>query len=225
MTKRAAIILAGGKAKRFQTTQDKWQDKALAELDGKPLLIHAIQNIQDVADEIVVVVNENQTRTAQYQKVLQKYHVKNTRIVTDLKIKKLSGPLIAILTGLELANSDYCITIPCDVPMFNPKVAEYLFDKINGSLVAVPMWPNGRLETLLLVLERKSVLEIATVLCQLGRSHPDDLIRGSLKTLLISPFGEIKILDPELNLHSANGGADARSGVAHAMLWIQKPES
>ena len=198
MTKRAAIILAGGKAKRFQTTKDKWQDKALAELDGKPLLVHAIENIQDVVDEIVVVVDENQTRTAQYQKVLQKYHVKNARIVTDLKIKNLSGPLIAILTGLKLVNSDYCITIPCDVPMFNPKVAEYLFDKINGSLVAVPMWPNGRLETLLLVLERKSILEIANILCQLGRSHPDDIIRGSLKTLFVSPLGEIKILDPEL---------------------------
>jgi len=197
MTKRAAIILAGGKAKRFQTTQDKWQDKALAELDGKPLLIHTIENIQTVVDEIVVVVNENQTRIAQYQKVLQKYHVKSPRIVTDLKIKNLSGPLIAILTGLKLTKSDYCITIPCDAPMFNPKVADYLFDKINGSLVAVPMWPNGRLETLLMVLERKSILEITAVLCQLGRSHPDDIIRGSLKTLLISPLGEIKILDPE----------------------------
>ena len=198
MTKRAAIILAGGKAKRFQTTQDKWQDKALAELDGKPLLVHAIENIQDIVDEIVVVVNENESRISQYQNVLEKYHVKNARIVTDLKIKNLSGPLIAILTGLKFANADYCITIPCDVPMLNPKVAEYLFDEINGSFVAVPMWPNGRLETLLMVLERKSTLEIANVLCQLGRSHPDDIIRGSLKTLFVSPLGEIKTLDPEL---------------------------
>jgi molybdopterin-guanine dinucleotide biosynthesis protein A len=197
MTKRAAIILAGGKAKRFQTTQDKWQDKALAELDGKPLLIHTIENIQTVVDEIVVVVNENQTRIAHYQKVLQKYHVKSARIVADLKIKNLSGPLIAILTGLKLTKSDYCITIPCDAPMFNPKVADYLFDKINGSLVAVPMWPNGRLETLLMVLERKSILKITAVLCQLGRSHPDDIIRGSLNTILISPLSQIKILDPE----------------------------
>ena len=83
MTKRAAIILAGGKAKRFQTTQDKWQDKALAELDGKPLLVHAIENIQDVVDEIVVVVNENQTRIVSIPKFLEKYHVKKVKIVTD----------------------------------------------------------------------------------------------------------------------------------------------
>jgi len=198
MTKRAAIILAGGKAKRFQTTQDRWQDKALAELNGKPLLVHAIENVQNIVDEIIVVVNENESRISQYQNVLEKYHVPKARIVTDLKIKNLSGPLIAILTGLKIANADYCITVPCDVPMLNRKVAEYLFNEINGSYVAVPMWPNGRLETLLMVLERKNTLEIANILSQLGRSHPDDIIRASLKTLFVSPLGEIKALDPEL---------------------------
>ena len=198
MTKRAAIILAGGKAKRFQTTQDKWQDKALAELDGKPLLVHAIQSVQDTVDEIVIVVNENQSRIAQYCAVLQNYNIQNSKIVTDLKVNNLSGPLIAILTGLKFANADYCITVPCDVPMLDKKVAQYLFDEIKGSLAAVPMWPNGRLETLLMVLERKKTLEIATVLSQLCRSHPDDIIRGSMQTLFVSPLGKIKALDPEL---------------------------
>ena len=198
MTKRAAIILAGGKAKRFQTTQDKWQDKALAELNGKPLIVHAITNVQDIVDEIIVVVNENESRISQYGNVLEKYHVRKARIVTDIKIKNLSGPLIAILTGLKYANADYCITIPCDVPFLSRKVAEYFFKEINGSFVAVPMWPNGRLETLLMVLERNSTLEIVNALCQLGRPRPDDIIRGSLKTLFISPLGESKVLDPEL---------------------------
>ncbi len=198
MTKRAAIILAGGKAKRFQTTQDNWQDKALAMLDEKPLLVHACQNIQNVVDEIVVVVNENQTRISQYQDVLSKYQIQTAKIVSDLKVNNLSGPLIAILTGLKSTDADYCITVPCDVPKLNSKVAEYFFGQIKSSLVAVPMWPNGRLETLLMVLERKSALEIATVLCQLERSHPDDIIRGASKTLLVSPLGEIKTLDPKL---------------------------
>jgi len=198
MTNRAAIILAGGKAKRFQTTKNKWQDKALAELDGKPLLVHTIENVQDAIEEIVIVTNENESRISQYHNVLQKYNVKKAKIATDLKIKNVSGPLIAILTGLKFANADYCITVPCDMPILNRKVAEYLFNEINGSFVTVPMWPNGKLETLLMILERKSCLKIANVLCQLGRSHPDDIIRGSLKTLFVSPLGEIKVLDPEL---------------------------
>jgi hypothetical protein len=84
------------------------------------------------------------------------------------------------------------------MPLFSGKVANYLFNEIDGSYVAVPMWPNGRLETLLMVLERKSTLEIASVLCHLGRSHPDDIIRGALRALFVSPFGQVKALDPEL---------------------------
>ncbi|MGE5533070.1 MAG: molybdenum cofactor guanylyltransferase [Bacillota bacterium] len=198
MTKRAAIILAGGKGRRFQSVNGKWQDKALAEIDDKPLLVHAIENIQDVVEETVVVVDNNELRTSQYQNVLDKFEIKTASMVKDLEVGKLSGPLIAILTGLKSTHANYCITIPADVPMLSKKVAQYLFDEINGSLVAVPMWPNGRLETLLMVLERRTTLNVADVLCQLGRSHPDDIIRGAQKTLFASPLGKIKTIDPEL---------------------------
>ena len=66
MTKRAAIILAGGKGKRFQTTRE-WEDKALAELEGKPLLVHAIENVQKRVDEVVVVVDENESENRYLQ--------------------------------------------------------------------------------------------------------------------------------------------------------------
>ncbi len=197
MTKRAAIILAGGKAKRFQTIADKWHDKALALLDGKPLMVHAIENIQDAVEEIVVVVDENESRISQYRSVLEKFGLKNVKIVIDLKVKNLSGPLVAILTGLKFTNADYCITVPVDVPMLKRKVAEYLFEEIDGSYVAVPMWPNGRLETLLMILDHKKTLVIADVLSQLGRAHPDDIIRGAQKALFVSPLGKIRRLDPE----------------------------
>ncbi len=197
MTKRAAIILAGGKAKRFQTNQEKWQDKALANLNGKPLLIHAIENIQQVVNEIIIVTNE-EARRSHYQDILTNYQIENAKIVTDVKIDHISGPLIAILTGLTYAKSEYCLTMPSDMPMLNEKVADYLLDEIKDSIVAVPMWPNGSLETLLMVLERSKTLKITNLLCQLGRSRPGDIIRGALNILLASPLGEIRSLDPEL---------------------------
>jgi len=46
MRNRAALILAGGKARRFQSMGADWQDKALATLDGKPLLIHAAERLR-----------------------------------------------------------------------------------------------------------------------------------------------------------------------------------
>ena len=70
MVKRAALILAGGKARRFQTIDAVWRDKALAELDGKPLLIHAIENVQGVVDEVAVCVNDEE-RKAKYAQILK----------------------------------------------------------------------------------------------------------------------------------------------------------
>ena len=60
------------------------------------------------------------------------------------------------------------------------------------------MWPNGRLETLMMVLERQSALEITETLCMLKRPRSDDIPRGASKTLLVSPVNHIKTLDPEL---------------------------
>jgi hypothetical protein len=79
-----------------------------------------------------------------------------------------------------------------------PKVADYLLNKAEGSRVVVPMWPNGRLETLVMAVERKGVREIADTLCQLQRPRSDDIIRGALNVLLVSPLGKIRTLDPEL---------------------------
>jgi molybdopterin-guanine dinucleotide biosynthesis protein A len=196
MVKRAALILAGGKARRFQTKQDEWHDKALAELSGKPLLIHAVENLQSVVDEVAVCVNDEE-RKAKYAHVL-KTHGLNVKIVVDEKIRHISGPNVAIMSGLKATNADYCLTLPCDMPFLQPNVAEYMFNEAEGFEVTVPMWPNGRLETLIMVLERASTLEITDTLCQLKRPRSDDIPRGASKTLLVSPVNHIKKLDPEL---------------------------
>jgi molybdopterin-guanine dinucleotide biosynthesis protein A len=197
MTKRAALILAGGKARRFQTKNQKWQDKALAELSGKPLLIHAVENVQGVVDEIVVCVNDEE-RKAKYAQILEKHALTTIKILTDEKISHISGPNVAILTGLKSVQADYCLTLPCDMPFLKSNVAEYLFNRAEGFEVVVPMWPNGRLETLIMALERRSSLEITDTLCQLKRPRSDDIVRGASKILLVSPVNQIKTLDPEL---------------------------
>lgn len=197
MTKRAAIILSGGKSERFQSENETWQDKALIEFLGKPLLIHAVENVQDFVEETVIIVND-ENRKEKYSKVLTKHSIDNVRLLIDEKIDNLGGPLVAILTGLKSVKADYCLTLPCDMPMLQQKVIEYLFKTAKDSRVVVPMWPNGRLETLTMVLERKSTLKIANLLCQLKRPRSDDIIRGVLNVLFVSTVGELASLDPEL---------------------------
>jgi molybdopterin-guanine dinucleotide biosynthesis protein A len=197
MTKRAALILAGGKARRFQTKSQKWQDKALVTLSGKPLLIHAIENVQDVVDEIVISVNDEE-REASYAQILKKYALTKIQLVIDEENNHISGPNVAMMSGLKSVQADYFLTLPCDMPFLQPAVADYLFKAAAGFEVAVPMWPNGRLETLIMVLEQQSGLEITETLCKLKRPRSDDIPRGASKILFASPVNHIKTLDPEL---------------------------
>jgi molybdopterin-guanine dinucleotide biosynthesis protein A len=198
MTKRAALILAGGKARRFQSKNGKWQDKALAELFGKPLLLHAVNNVRGVVEKTVICV-DSESRKTQYTEVLTKHHrMENVTVVIDEKINHTKGPNVAIFTGLKAVDAEYCFTLPCDMPMLEPKVVDYLFNVVEDSCVAVPMWPNSRLETLVMVLERNSALEITDTLCHLRHPRSDDIIRGASNVLFVSANGEIKTLDPEL---------------------------
>ena len=197
MTKRAALILAGGKSRRFQSKGKKWVDKALAKLSGKPLLIHAIENVLGVVDEIAISVNDEE-RKAKYAQILKEYALTDIQIVIDEKNNHISGPNVAIMSGLKSVQADYYLTLPCDMPFLQPAVADYLFNEAEGFEVVIPMWPNGRLETLIMVLERHSGLEITDTLCKLKRPRSDDIPRGASKILFASPVNHIKTLDPEL---------------------------
>ena len=66
---------------------------------------------------------------ARYTEILEKYAISNVRIVVDEKISHISGPNLAIMSGLKSLQADYCLTLPCDMPFLQPKVAEYLFDR------------------------------------------------------------------------------------------------
>ena len=72
MNERAGIILSGGRSKRFQSPKKEQQDKALVKLLGKPLLIHSIENIRRVVDDVVICVN-SEKRKKDYAEVLKKY--------------------------------------------------------------------------------------------------------------------------------------------------------
>jgi len=197
MTKRAALVLAGGKARRFQSKQEEWQDKALAQLFGKPLLTHVVENACKVVDEVVVCVSDEKRKT-NYAEALKKQNLGEVKFVVDEKISHVNGPNVAIMTGLKSASANYCMTIPCDMPLIKPEIIKHLFDVAEDSQVTMPMWPNGRLETLVMVLERGSVTEITETLCRLRRPRSDDIIRGASKVFFVSPIGKLRNFDPEL---------------------------
>ncbi|MCW4034737.1 MAG: molybdenum cofactor guanylyltransferase [Candidatus Bathyarchaeota archaeon] len=197
MAKRAAIILSGGRSERFQSAQETWQDKALVELLGKPLIVRAVENVQEVVEEVVICVN-NEERKTKYSEVLKKHGIKNVRLLIDEQSKGLGGPIVGTLTGLMAVKADYCFTLPSDMPLFQPKVIDHMFNSIKNARVVVPIWSNGRPETLTMVIKRQEGIEIAKTLCQLRRPRSDGIIRGALNILLLSITCEIRAFDPKL---------------------------
>jgi molybdopterin-guanine dinucleotide biosynthesis protein A len=197
MVTRTALVLAGGKARRFQSGADNWEDKAVALLEGKPLLVRVVEGVKPAVDEVLVCVNDVE-RGRRYIKVLDAYGCSDAKIIVDAADVPVKGPNLGILSGLRATGADVCLTVPCDMPFLKPKVAEYLLKQTADAEVAGQMWPNGNLETLLMALQKEAALEITQTLLALRRPRADDLPRAATQTLLISPLKEIQALDPQL---------------------------
>ncbi|MEM4643571.1 MAG: molybdenum cofactor guanylyltransferase, partial [Candidatus Bathyarchaeia archaeon] len=217
MTKRAAVILAGGEAKRFQTLGGGGRDKALIEVSGKTMLQHIIEGISDLVDEILICVN-NLERKSRYQNLLRGDSlIDKTKIVIDLNYPLTSGPLVAITTGLKASIAEYCIILPCDTPFIQSEVADFLFKACGESDIAAPVHPDGTVETIMFVCRRPQTASIAEILCKMGRKRPDDLIRGSSIAHFISTYTELKPIDPEfksfININSPKDLAQPKTRV------------
>ncbi|MFC3393797.1 molybdenum cofactor guanylyltransferase MobA [Brenneria rubrifaciens] len=94
------VILAGG-----QSTRMGGRDKGLLELHGIPLYQHVLERLRNQVDEIIISANRNQPV----------YQQSGCKVVSDIE-KGFAGPLAGILTGMQMATSEWVIFVPCDVP-------------------------------------------------------------------------------------------------------------
>lgn len=149
MTERTAIILAGGKSKRLG------YDKGLADLAGKPLIIHVIERVRSVVDEIVVCLRPG-SQVSVYSRLLPK----GGRIVVDDE-NLPQCPLTGALTGLMNADGKYSSILPCDTPFISTRLIDLLFELAVGVDAAIPRWPNGYIEPLQAVYRTDTSLDAA----------------------------------------------------------------
>lgn len=133
--RKSAIILAGGLSKRLG------QDKGLIELGGKPLLIHVLDKISDIVDEIVIVVSSESQR-----RICEDLIKRKARVIVDRG--KVQSPLIGALTGFENVRGEYSLLLSCDTPFVSSQIVSLLLDLCVNRSAAIPRWPNGFIEPL-----------------------------------------------------------------------------
>ena len=138
------IVLCGGMSRRLG------RDKGSMKINGKPMIIHVIETITPIADEIVLVLrDENQAES--YKNFFKKFKSSkyaDIKVLTD--ILKDQGPLAGILTGLINISSDKAMVIPCDSPFISEQFINRIYEtseKLDCDAF-VPKWSEGRLEPL-----------------------------------------------------------------------------
>jgi len=132
---KAVIVLAGGLSKRFG------QDKCLKELVDKPLVVHVLNRVFDIADERVVVVGSEAQQNAFS-------HLRGLRAKVVVDKYKDHSPLIGALTGFETVQAEYALLLPCDAAFVSPEIAALLLDLCANRSAVVPRWPDGKVEPL-----------------------------------------------------------------------------
>jgi molybdopterin-guanine dinucleotide biosynthesis protein A len=94
------IVLAGGRGRRMGGV-----DKGLVELDGKPLVAHALARLAPQVGAIVINANQN----------VERYAAFGPPVVQDT-VGGFAGPLAGLHAGMTAATTTHVVTVPCDSP-------------------------------------------------------------------------------------------------------------
>ncbi|WP_253738517.1 molybdenum cofactor guanylyltransferase [Halohasta salina] len=124
-TGRAGVVLAGGRSERFPTVE-----KALAPLNGQPLVWHAVQSVTPAVDE--VIVNCRRDQRAELTEALGDLAV---RFAVDPVSDR--GPVVGLRTALSETTATYAAVVPCDMPAVPAAFVDFLFARARHRTGAV----------------------------------------------------------------------------------------
>lgn len=132
----SGIILAGGKSRRMG------QDKALLEINGKPMIQHVSELLREFCDEIII-------------SSANKDHAK----FGDSRVEDLvpnAGPLAGIQAGLITAKNEQSFVLSCDTPFVTKEVLEKLRANSDDQLITVSM-DDDMLQPLIAIYNKKAL--------------------------------------------------------------------
>ena len=168
-TDRGGVVLAGGHSQRFGDS-----DKALAELDGEPMLKRVVERTSPVVDELLVSCREAQRD--RFEAVLDSA-AGSVEFVTDPEPG--AGPLAGVNAALAHTSGAFVAVVACDIPAVDPEFLAFLFDRAAGREAAVPRLPDGTPQPALAVYQAAAMRQVSTALLDEGvrrfRSALDEL--------------------------------------------------
>ncbi len=113
----SAVILAGGKGSRLGG-----QDKGLVLYQGKPLVEHIIERIKPQAAKLLINANRNHAT----------YRAYGYPVINDT-MRDYQGPLAGFSAAMQVIETEYMITLPCDAPLIPGDLVERLIASLQGN--------------------------------------------------------------------------------------------
>ena len=110
------LVLAGGLGQRMG------QEKGLVSLQGQALAWHALQRLRPQVGPLALNANR---QLAQYQAL-------GVPVWADAPADEPQGPLAGMLCGLRHCQTDWLLTVPCDVPNFPHDLADRLVQALGS---------------------------------------------------------------------------------------------
>ncbi len=132
MERVAGVVLAGGLSRRMGGG-----DKALRDLAGKPLILHAIERLSAQASPLAISANGNASRFAAF----------GLPVIADAT-DDFAGPLAGVLAGLRWAaraapDARFIVTAACDTPFFPQDLVAKFLAAADGAYPAVVLAKSG----------------------------------------------------------------------------------
>jgi molybdopterin-guanine dinucleotide biosynthesis protein A len=184
MLQKSAVILAGGFSRRFG------KDKGLVVLAGKPLILHVIDRVSKVVDEVLVVVSSKDQKN-KFEIILGE----KANLIIDKDDSQT--PLVGAITGFESAKDEYSLLLPCDTPLISIQIVEFLLGMCINRSAVIPRWPSGYIEPLQAVYHTKSALTAAKRALAQGNRNMRSMIDNLRGVRYVSTM-VLEQLEPDL---------------------------
>ena len=167
------IVLAGGRSARFGS------DKLALELDGRPLLHHAIAAVAAVAGRIIVVTAPDAEPSLPAELA--------NRIVVVHDPEPFGGPLVGLGAALAAVETPTALVAGGDMPRMVALVLRRLAGAVGTEYRAVTLEVPGRVQPLPMALDVGAALAAATTVLDRGDRSLRDLLRELGTTSIPAP--------------------------------------
>jgi len=138
------FVTAGGASSRMGT------DKALLELDGRPMIEHVITALAPAVTGVAIIANS------------PAYESFGLPVFSDAH--RGIGPLEAIRTALTNSDTSRLILVGCDLPFVSQELFQFLLSLSGNHRAVVPQAPDGELEPLCAIYYPDALTEVTKLI-------------------------------------------------------------